>query len=475
VSAGTGQYRTGLEIEHMPSSTAVGVTVDLANVQGIIHHFYARPAWRHLLFHFNDPAAGRQFLKSLVPLVTAADAGASPAKEQLLNVGLTATGLAALGVTPEVLEQFPLEFREAPDPVVMGDFDESDTKHWWNGKFATPEIHAIVHLFCNSLPALEAWTSEIRKKAGGGIVELIPTVDGQPITGGLTADHRLHFGYRDGISQPEIAWADGPTQPDQLNFRNFLLGYSTAEINSSPQFRPSKPAESRTATSLAQDGTYSIFRWLYQDVARFNRFLADEAPKLAAPGQTPAEAQELLAAKLLGRWRDGTPLVLSPYRPDPTLADFNDFKYRTADPDGQRCPVSAHIRVTNPRDDELNDFEGPVPRVIRRGTPFGDRLEGSHDDGHLRGLAGMFFCASIAGQFYKMTSWMKTNNFSPQYDGHVTEQDPLSNRNVPEASRDFRIPTDRGTVTIQLQDFTRTLGTAFFLIPGLAALRQLAR
>ena len=44
------------------------------------------------------------------------------------------------------------------------------------------------------------------------------------------------------------------------------------------------------------------------------------------------EGQDLLAAKLMGRWRSGAPLVLAPERDDPELgADplrNNDFNYK---------------------------------------------------------------------------------------------------------------------------------------------------
>jgi len=225
---------------------------------------------------------------------------------------------------------------------------------------------------------------------------------------------------------------------------------------------------------LARDGCYAMLKWIYQDVARFNQFLETEAPRLA-PGRPAAEAQELLAAKLMGRWRDGTPLVLSPDRPSPDLVERNDFGYRTTDPEGVKCPFAAHVRVVNPRDQELSPAEfGVVPRVIRRGTPFGPPLTGTTDDGQLRGLVGVFLCASITAQIYKLAAWMKRTDFSPRFSDPVG-QDPLASRQVPGASATFDIPSTSGTPTsLQLVDFTRTLGTAFFLVPGLSGPRRLA-
>ena len=50
---------------------------------------------------------------------------------------------------------------------------------------------------------------------------------------------------------------------------------------------------------------------------------------------------DVLAAKLVGRWQDGTPLVSSPHGPDPAIANdplrVNDFRY-DGDPDGHGLP-----------------------------------------------------------------------------------------------------------------------------------------
>jgi deferrochelatase/peroxidase EfeB len=208
-----------------------------------------------------------------------------------------------------------------------------------------------------------------------------------------------------------------PDTPTQVNFRNFLLGYASAE-------HPSAPARGR-ARDLVRDSCYGVFRWIYQDTATFNRFLSTEGPRLF-PDLPPTDAEELLAAKLMGRWRNGAPLVLSPTRDDPELSRRNDFGYATADPDGHRCPFSAHIRVVNPRDQELDPVAEGVPHVIRRGMPYGPVLESSEDDGQDRGIIGIFLCADIRRQIYTLTGWIRRNDFSPVYDANRSVQDPSS-------------------------------------------------
>jgi len=451
-------------------SAATGVAVELGNVQGLVHERYPCPLSRYLLFKVAG-GDGRRFLRELLPLVTAARADVSPG-QRLLNIGMSFDGLRALGIAEDVLNEFPLDFSDGPSPGVLGDFGASAPENWWHRKFPTTDIHLLVQLTAHSDDDMKAATDVVRNAAAKtGVSELSATqTDNESIDGRLLGKGRLHFGYRDGISQPNVAWSDDEMDASRVNFRHFVLGYSTPDISSSPKVVRSRPVASTQATDLVRDGSYAVFRWIYQDVATFNRFLEIEGPRLA-PDRPAAEARELLAAKMIGRSRDGTPLVLSPASSSPDLAGSNDFSYSTADPHGARCPFAAHIRVVNPRDQPLNPAEfGFVPRVIRRGTPFGPPLEGTTDDGRLRGLVGVFLCASISAQIYKLTAWMKRTDFSPPFTNSAG-QDPLANREVPGASAAFDIPSGTGNTTITLAGFTRTLGTAFFLVPGLSGLR----
>ncbi len=88
-------------------------------------------------------------------------------------------------------------------------------------------------------------------------------------------------------------------------------------------------------------------------------------------GRTP-EDRELVAAKLMGRWRSGAPLVLAPDKDDPSLgADplrNNDFNFKEMDPHGYAVPLGSHIRRMNPRDTAANMNRR---RMIRREPPMG--------------------------------------------------------------------------------------------------------
>jgi len=440
------------------------VRIDLGNVQGLVFSMYRRPLVRHLLFRFGGREEAGGFVRRLLPHVTMADAPLDAAPDPFINVGITYQGLQALGPKPALLEQLSSSFREGPDPDRLGDTagSQSAAGNWWERRFRTEDVHCIVHLHVHSEREREAASAHVRGLArGSGMTELIPrrdrtVLDARSLGGGM-----LHFGYIDGITHPDIGWDDESRTRGQIDFREFLLGYAGGAQNSG---------------DLLRDGAYGAFRWIYQDVATFNRFLHSEGPRLF-PDRAPADAEELLAAKMMGRWRDGTPLVLSPDHADPALTRSNDFAYKDDDPDGRRCPFSAHIRVVNPRDQPLDPVVAAeeVPLVVRRGMPYGPVLQGSEDDGRDRGIMGIFVCRDLRRQLYTLTGWIQRNDFSPVYDPNRRVPDALvANRAVPGAATQFTIPGKGSDASVTPPDFVHTKGTAFLLYPSRSTLQTLS-
>jgi Dyp-type peroxidase family len=443
------------------SESERAVRVDLGNVQGLVVAMYPRRVVRHLLFRFGASAGGRAFLQRLLPDITMGDAPLDTAPDPFMNVGITYQGLQALEAEPALLDALSTTFQEGPDPGRLGDAagSRSAPDNWWERRFRTEDLHCIVHLHVASDEARESASAHVRELARqAGVTELIPRSDGTPLDARSLGGGKLHFGYTDGITHPDVGWDDGSRTPGQTDFREFLLGYANGH------------------QSHLRDGAYGAFRWIYQDVATFERFLSTEAPRLFAD-RAPEDAKELLAAKMMGRWRDGTPLVLSPERADSAMSRSNDFAYAHDDPNGARCPFSAHIRVVNPRDEQLDAVaaaEG-VPRVVRRGMPYGPVLEGSEDDGQDRGIMGIFVCSDLRRQLYTLTGWIQRNDFSPVYDGNRRVQDALvANRALPGVVPEFTIPREAHGATASLPDFVHTKGTAFLLYPSRSTLQTLS-
>jgi deferrochelatase/peroxidase EfeB len=206
------------------------------------------------------------------------------------------------------------------------------------------------------------------------------------------------------------------------------------------------------------------YRRLQEHVGGFRDFLRRH-------GETPEE-QELMAAKLMGRWRSDAPLLLAPQRDDPALgADpqrNNDFNYGTMDPHGYAVPLGRHMRRLNPRDTAANMQRR---RMIRRGATYGPPLpEGVPDDGMDRGIAAFILCASLVRQFeFAQNVWIN----DPSFHELGNERDPIVG--TQDGTFDMTIPKRPIRRTIKgLPAFTTLKGGAYFFLPGLRALRYLA-
>ena len=178
----------------------------------------------------------------------------------------------------------------------------------------------------------------------------------------------------------------------------FILGYPDED---GPPLRLPHPE------LLSRNGSFMAYRRLEEHVGAFRDFLKEH-------GKTPEE-QELVAAKLMGRWRSGAPLVLAPDKDDPELgADpqrHNDFNYKQQDPFGYAVPLGSHIRRMNPRDTGANMNRR---RMIRRGATYGPYLpEGAPEDSKERGIAAFVICASLIRQFeFAQNVWANDRNTS---------------------------------------------------------------
>jgi deferrochelatase/peroxidase EfeB len=159
---------------------------------------------------------------------------------------------------------------------------------------------------------------------------------------------------------------------------------------------------------------------------------------LREQGGPTAEEQELLAAKLMGRWRSGAPLALAPEKDDPSIADDpqrnNNFNYAEMDPHGYAVPLGSHIRRMNPRDTTVGKLQRR--KIIRRGATYGPALpEGAPEDGVDRGIAAFVICASLIRQFeFVQNVWANDPNFHELGNEH----DPMIG--AQDGTFDFTIP-----------------------------------
>jgi len=415
---------------------------------------------RYEFLSFRNVAGGQAWLTAVLETVHSVEqARASVEKDnRWVSVAFTWNGLRALGMDEASLATFPEEFKQGmvARAEILGDTGMNHPDNWV-GNLASPELHALVILFARDAAEQQRCQLEHQKlvaRCSG--VEVLSSLDLEA-TPPFDYAHD-HFGYRDRLSQPVIEGSGEEPTPGSgapLKAGEFILGYPDDDGVVANQPQPE---------ILARNGSFMAYRRLQEHVGAFRDFLREH-------GKTPEE-QELMAAKLMGRWRSGAPLVLAPNKDDPALgADpqrNNDFDYGKMDPHGYAVPLGSHIRRMNPRDTAANMNRR---RMIRRGGTYGPHLaEGAPDDGIERGIAAFIICASLIRQFeFAQNVWVNDRNFHEL----GNERDPVCGNQ--DGTLEFKIPKRpiRKKIT-GLPAFTTVRGGAYFFLPGLKALRYLA-
>jgi Dyp-type peroxidase family len=207
-----------------------------------------------------------------------------------------------------------------------------------------------------------------------------------------------HFGYRDGISNPEFKF-DPQGNLDQGN-ENIVL----------------------VEDHFGGHGSYLVYRKLEQNVRAFNQEVAELAKDLGI-------TKEYAEAQIMGRFKDGTPLEKSHKsgmkNPEKIEFDFKD------DEEGARCPFHAHIRKVNPRIDAIGKTKLDIKekQIVRRGITYGRRTPDLSDEPET-GVGLLFMCyqKSITNQFeYVQKEWCNKKDFiSPSLAGKkITGIDPV--------------------------------------------------
>ena len=429
----------------------------------IQHFLLTRPralAARYGFLTFRHADQARAWLSGIIDRVGRGRAvdSSGPFDSRWVTVAFTCNGLRALGVDCESLATFPEEFRQGmvARAAILGDTGANHPNHWVGG-LASPDLHAIVILFAGDVAERERCVREHQQYAAQFPgVEALSTLDLEA-TPPLDYAHD-HFGYRDRMSQPEIEGMGVEPTPGSgapLKPGEFFLGYPDENGDVGPMPQPEV---------LSRNGSFLAYRRMDEHVGAFRDFLREN-------GSTPEE-QELIAAKLMGRWRSGAPLVLAPTKDDPQLAADpqrnNNFDYGKMDPHGYAVPLGSHIRRMNPRDTAVNMNRR---RIIRRGGTYGPPLpEGAPEDGVERGIAAFVGCASLIRQFeFAQNVWAN----DPRFHELGNERDPFMG--TQDGTYDMTIPRRpiRRKI-IGLPAFTTVKGGAYVFLPGIRALRFLA-
>jgi deferrochelatase/peroxidase EfeB len=488
---------------------------EFEDLQGLVRFGYGKLTDTcFLLLNIANVQDAREWLAT-APVSNAVKGDSTPSTA--LQIAFTAQGLEAMGIEKPIIESFSDEFfiglaGNESRSRRLGDVDANAPKNWlWGGKNNIPHVLLLLYAQPNGI---EDWRKKVTSKnfpKAFKILADLPTQDIGPFE---------PFGFADGISQPDIDWHRQQetalyrrnTYSNRLAVGEVLLGYPNeyGQYSLRPLIDPKKDPLANILPNaedqpdfkdLGRNGSYLVLRQLGQDVPGFWQFVDK------ATGSDPKK-REQLASAMVGRNRDGTPLI--PETEDipgiPADDRINRFNYN-ADPKGNKCPIGAHIRRTNPRTGDLppgvtglvswikktlgfgsgrleEDLVASTRfhRMLRRGRPYGPKLspeEAIKPDAPKaeRGLQFICLVGNISRQFeFVQNAWVASSKFS----GLQQEADPLLGNRTPllsgEATDQFNRPDPAGPVqkTCPLPQFITVRGGAYFFMPGLRALKYLA-
>ncbi|HEX5261889.1 MAG TPA: hypothetical protein VFW13_00065 [Phenylobacterium sp.] len=433
---------------------------------------------------------------------------APPTRDDLwLNIGLGSAALQSLGVNAPHDRDLAFQAGMIPsrtgdcsaDTLADGSPNLAHPKHWRVGG-----PNARIDLLCifaadADIEAASAPLLAVLRAAGLRVIyqELAALLDN-----GVE-----HFGFVDGISQPGpmgTVVVDGAVQP-------VTTRYGVPTLDGRDYGKPGQmlvdPAQFVFAPHEAPDlrnGSYLVLRRLTQDVVGFYSETDTLAATLTGQLAQPITGDQL-RARIVGRWPSGQPLMRAV--PDPMVPEnqmaLNHFRFgvvapaivlsdgerisaSTADPDPNRgllCPIWAHIRKVNPRD-QPTDKGGPDDtasfQMLRRGIPFGPpylhETRSAPQNQLERGLMFVAYQTNISTQFETLNhDWMNGRK-GPAPGGFdlLVGQNLINGLDGPK-SADFNQPAPSPSVIVQtMAQWVTPTGGAYLFAPGLAALHKMA-
>jgi len=447
------------------------------DIQGFVLRGYNLPFARYLFLHFEDSARARQLIGRLLGVITTGQHWDNGKPQSTLNIAFTHRGLCALDLPEATLLSFPDEFQQGMKhrSEILGDTGLNAPERW-DELWHRDNVHAWLGINAQSPEALDARCSDLQSLFDETrAATLLASQDAAAIMENGKPTSREHFGYTDGFGNPDYLGVNRSSQPGQgklmpggswapLATGELLLGYAdeAGELPVSP-----------IPYILAANGTFMVYRKLHQNVATFRNYLDSHAAQYVG-------GKEKLAAKFIGRWKDGTPLELSPDHPDGSIVQNpnrnTNFTY-SADPEGTRCPLGAHVRRTHPRD--AFGFNGRLidrRRITRRGLPYGAPVPEDQpaSDADERGVVFMVLNACISRQFeFVQQQWIEYGNDARQGNdkdmlignhgghGNFVVQGDLSAGNPP-------------FLCTHLPNFVELRGGDYFFLPSITALGMIA-
>ncbi|KAK0432370.1 peroxidase TAP [Armillaria borealis] len=353
-----------------------------------------------------------------------------------VNIAFSHSGIDKLSINDaDELDDSAFKTGQLKDAAVnLGDKLGDDSLPDWEPAFKE-QIDAVILVAGDSHHTVNNKLLEIRALFGLSIHE-VTHIQGDVRPGAVSVHE--HFGFLGGVSNPSVIGFDKNQPPSPEPVRTgALLARDTADPRAA------------TRPCWAKDGSFLVFRYLFQLMPEFDNFLKKHP--IIAPGLSPEDGSELRGARMVGRWKSEDPeLAADPQR-------NNDFCFQGERDDQSRCPFAAHIRKTL----LCADLEDANPlislenrRILRRGIQFGPEVTQSEkEEGKTQhGRGSLFMCYQSS-----IKSWATNVTFPP------FEKTPA----MPGASS-----TDPNVELTLTEEFVVPRGGEYFFTPSIKSLKE---
>ncbi|KAJ7138441.1 fungal peroxidase [Mycena crocata] len=452
-------------------AAASKVNLNLDDIQGDILIGMKKNKELFFFFGIANAKTFKQKQKNILPLVTTTTqlVNVTAQPTTALNIAFSHRGLLALKSSKlgdDTLGDLAFSAGQLASVIgatnVLGDLG---TKNWVP-QFVGTKIHGVILLASDTEENIDYELNRLRSTLGNSIKEIY-----------------------------SLKGAAGPG--NQQGHEQILVG---------------ETGDTVTRPDWAKDGSFLVFRQLKQLVPEFNKFLADNP--IRSPNLTAKEGSELLGARMVGRWKSGAPIFLTPLKDDPAFgADphrNNDFTY--AEP-GQtvanstdqskyvnsepwenilipfaKMPVLCAHQKDAPRAAlELSENQSSKHHVAEEGFHTGLRAEASSSKTKVkRGLAFVCYQSNIANGFeFLQRLWANNQNFvhgnvgfDPIIGANNGAQRIVNGLDPTNTSRPISLATGESpslnashqTNTKTYVDFVVSRGGEYFFSPSLSAI-----
>lgn len=438
-------------------------------------------------------------------------------KEMFGNLFLTAEGYRKLGFEPEQLPEATNYFLGGMKSKGTINALNDPPLSTWEGKYRDGQIHAMI-LLANADEKLlkqkvQDLETELKKFLRVRAVErgkVLRNAGGQPVE---------HFGYVDGISQPIFLATDSGLREDrdkwdpaaplslvlvrdtlaeeddcfgsylvfrklEQDVRGFKIG--RAELAGALELTVSdwhdlQAANSETAEEVRAEVKRRAIAPKLKEYEVVKQFLArgrteesnwddfqagnEKAAKRAAALKLTELDWQRAGAMIVGRFEDGTPLAALPFPPprraamaSPLAGEPPENNFIYDEDKGLKCPIFAHTRATNPRNNKTEQF----PLIARRGVPYGERDSLEKLPEKAVGLLFMCFQRNIDDQFAFIQRQANKNH------------DPIIGQSLeaPQFHREWPVQWGRKSKSLPFDTrWVRLKGGEFFFAPSIPFLR----